>query len=397
MGLHAMRLDDGSVVASQNADIRMIPASNQKLLSCLYALAVLGPEHRIQTRIWKEGNAIIVDAPGDFSLTRAALAEARNRLGLSGEVPVHVRQAYRQGVPPTWEIGYLYEAYAPRVSAFTVDSGRIELWASRGKLEPLPAALGVNVQVRGGTGEPRASMVPLSTVIEVRGKLPEARTLIETFAIPDPDRAAARFLGGPLREERPLPDRPADLVLTSPPMIDLVTACLQPSNNHHAEHLMLLAALAQGAIRGDLYAEATRRMDEALSDLASLEAWEIDAADGSGMSRKNLVTPRAITQLLRWPQSQPWGPQFKTALARPGVGTLRSRLAGVQFQGKTGTLSYVTCLSGYLTTNAGQTLVVSILMNHASGSSTDLRAVQDELVRLLQQGEPIGTSPAGEE
>jgi D-alanyl-D-alanine carboxypeptidase/D-alanyl-D-alanine-endopeptidase (penicillin-binding protein 4) len=55
------------------------------------------------------------------------------------------------------------------------------------------------------------------------------------------------------------------------------------------------------------------------------------------------------------------------------------------FLGKTGTLSAVTCLSGYVKTRSGQTLVVSMLFNNTVAPASEVRAVQDRVVTILER------------
>ncbi|RYG80437.1 D-alanyl-D-alanine carboxypeptidase/D-alanyl-D-alanine-endopeptidase, partial [bacterium] len=111
-----------------------------------------------------------------------------------------------------------------------------------------------------------------------------------------------------------------------------------------------------------------------------------DPADGSGLSRKNLVTARSVVRLLNWSRRQTWGATFLTALADPSTGTLKGRLGGLEFRGKTGTLDGACSLSGFVRCRSGRELAVSLLVNHYACSTARVRALQDEFVKRVAAG-----------
>lgn len=119
----------GDVLVDLQSDRRFVPASNQKVLTMLYAFERLGPDFRPRVSIWKEPDRLVVDAPGHPLLTGEELRDARRRLGVRPGTPVHVRQAYRPDVPPSWEHDDLPHRYASAVTAFTVDRGAFEVRA----------------------------------------------------------------------------------------------------------------------------------------------------------------------------------------------------------------------------------------------------------------------------
>lgn len=113
-------------------------------------------------------------------------------------------------------------------------------------------------------------------------------------------------------------------------------------------------------------------------------------ADGSGLTRANTMTPRAFGTLLVKVQSERWFGSFRNALPVAGIsermvgGTLRHRMNGTRAAGnawaKTGTLTGVTALSGYVRGRDGRLYVFSMLSQY-TGSSP--RPVEDELVVTL--------------
>lgn len=387
--------EDGTVLYSRNPDIRLIPASNQKLLSVSFALHTLGPDWRPTTRFWKQGDRIAVDAPGDPSLSYERLVEAANALGVrngSDHLPVYARQGYRVGVPPTWEYDDLPNRYAPRITALTVNRGSFTLTNAGGAPKLVPQAFGVRLMQFPG-GAIRTDFDPFGNVMVVRGDFPNETKNLENFAIPEPDRAAASILGGPLFEATSLPDSSPNLVQHGDSVGKMAKDCLQPSDNYLAECLMLLAAQKEGPLGENPYEVAPNRMRDFLVKTVGLSRDEVRPQDGSGMSRHNLVTARGIAKVLAWNLKQPTAALWRDSLAHPGVGTLSSRLKGSSFQGKTGTLDSVSALSGYVNTPSGERVIVSLLMNHYIGAASEARAAQDDFIEAVEKPAVLPLEP----
>jgi D-alanyl-D-alanine carboxypeptidase/D-alanyl-D-alanine-endopeptidase (penicillin-binding protein 4) len=115
--------------------------------------------------------------------------------------------------------------------------------------------------------------------------------------------------------------------------------------------------------------------------------------DGSGLSRQNLVTPHAVVELLRYCAAQPWGASYKATLPIAGKdGSLTERLTTPRLQNrimaKTGSLGGVKALSGYATTDTGQSVVFSILSNNFNVPAKRITDAIDELVTAIVEDAP---------
>ncbi len=110
--------------------------------------------------------------------------------------------------------------------------------------------------------------------------------------------------------------------------------------------------------------------------------------DGSGLSRHNLITPTAVVQLYTYMARQSkFAQAWRDSLTIGGVdGTLRNRFTGTAAQnnirGKTGTIDQVSALSGYVTTAAGEQLVVSFIVNGVR-QTRDRTSMMDDIVVAL--------------
>jgi D-alanyl-D-alanine carboxypeptidase/D-alanyl-D-alanine-endopeptidase (penicillin-binding protein 4) len=125
---------------------------------------------------------------------------------------------------------------------------------------------------------------------------------------------------------------------------------------------------------------------------AGLRSDEFYLLDGSGLSRRDLITPAAVVQLLIYASRQPWGAAFEQTLPVAGAdGSLAERFlntpAGGLIHAKTGTLSHVNALSGYGETRSGRRLVFSIFCNNHNLPSAKVVAAIDAIVVLLVKEE----------
>jgi D-alanyl-D-alanine carboxypeptidase/D-alanyl-D-alanine-endopeptidase (penicillin-binding protein 4) len=121
---------------------------------------------------------------------------------------------------------------------------------------------------------------------------------------------------------------------------------------------------------------------------AGLKEDEFVFLDGSGLSRRDLVTPAAVIQFLIFASRQPWGPAYEESLPVAGVdGSLSERFlntpAGGLIHAKTGTLSHVNALSGYGQTQQGRRFVFSILCNDHDVPGNKIPATIDSIVQLM--------------
>jgi serine-type D-Ala-D-Ala carboxypeptidase/endopeptidase (penicillin-binding protein 4) len=159
------------------------------------------------------------------------------------------------------------------------------------------------------------------------------------------------------------------------------------SDNLSAENILKTIS----AVRGKTSGSAAHGLSEVQVYLASIgiDTTAILLADGSGLSFYNLLTAHAITQLLVGiAREQTLFPTFYASLPIAGIdGTLSSRMQGTTAQSnvraKTGTLSGVSALSGYVHTLDGELLAFSILMQNYLGEATPYRRVQDHIAALL--------------
>ena len=195
-------------------------------------------------------------------------------------------------------------------------------------------------------------------------------------------------------QEPPDLNRSSNKVLAehiSGPLLDDIRVTNKVSENLHAELALRLAGKLRGY--GGSFEGGVAAVKQFLLQ-AGLKEDEFTFLDGSGLSRRDLVTPAATVQLLIYAARQPWGPAFEESLPVSGVdGSLSERFQKTPASGlihaKTGSLSHVNALSGYGETQAGKRFVFSIFCNdHNVPASKVLAAIDAVMQALVNDASP---------
>jgi len=185
---------------------------------------------------------------------------------------------------------------------------------------------------------------------------------------------------------------------TSPPLSRIIQTLNRESRNVYAEQLLRTLVVEASTDTNDIRRAAsppdgTDLVKESLAH-ASVDTSKIQLADGSGLSRQNLASPAALVRVLQhmWHHKNPeLRSAFLESLPQGGAdGTLEYRFqeqnaAGTDVRAKTGTLSNVSSLSGYVTSARGMPLAFSILCNHHHADDDQVRSAQDAIVSALAQ------------
>ncbi|MGH8116286.1 MAG: D-alanyl-D-alanine carboxypeptidase/D-alanyl-D-alanine endopeptidase [Rhodanobacteraceae bacterium] len=423
-GIAVRSLDTGDVLYARNADRLFVPASNVKLFTTALALAKLGGATRIATTLYATSTRVdargtlhgdlILYGRGDPSLGlkdispdwadrfAAALAQ-RGIKRIDGNLIADA--TYFSGTPvgAGWEANDLQTWFGAVPSALDVDGNLIRVEVTREgrrccSVSVTPGAAGVRVVNLAGntTRDPLGLYRPVgSSTLYAIGQLP-AGTRRHTYALsmPDPALAAGNLLREALARRgimlagtvTPVRWPQSDAALTrpetvaiasidSPSIAQLVDHTLKDSDNLFAQSLLLQVGV-MAAQRNDCTRSTPPDTSAgwalcALRGLVNQAGIPPDAVlldEGSGLTRRDLVTPNAFVQWLAWSSTQPWGPDLRAALPVAGVdGTLEFRFrdgnATGNLQAKTGTLSQNYTLAGFVTDAAGEHLVFSLMLN----------------------------------
>jgi serine-type D-Ala-D-Ala carboxypeptidase/endopeptidase (penicillin-binding protein 4) len=441
-GVFVRSLETGRVLYSRNAERLFVPASNAKLWTGAAALEVLGPEYRYHTHLLAAGPVrngvlqgdLVVVGSGDPTISArfhggepravfrawADSLRARGVTRVAGAILAIDTVFARVPWGPGWAWDDLDAGYAAEVGGLNFNDGIADVRVFPGgapgqpaviALDPPTSYAGVVSEVTtGAPGSPARLAVSrdaVTPVLTFRGSVAaDTSALARTVAVRGVSQYFTAVLRETLREQGILvegppldglewPERVADaaratplFVHRSPPLREIVPAYMKPSQNQIAETLLrTLGREARGA--------GTSAAGIAVVD-SVMRLWQVGhhprrLADGSGLSRYNLASPLFFADLNTVMAQGPHAGLWADAQPLAGVdGTLAGRLRGTAAEGrvqaKTGTLSGVRALSGYLTTQAGERLVFSIIANHHTRpAATADRVVDAALVRLVAE------------
>jgi serine-type D-Ala-D-Ala carboxypeptidase/endopeptidase (penicillin-binding protein 4) len=456
-GLLILDAATGETLYQINADRYFVPASNMKLLTTALALDTLGPDFRFRTTLETSGTLsangtlagdLILVGRGDPNLSNRkfpfdtkeefdgppekALAEladelvARGVKEITGDLIADDSYFPPERYPDGWEIGDMVWEYGAAISAIVVNdnTATLRLTPAQHPGEPVDSALEpitpdfmvINQVTTSAASEKpdiRLTREPGAATVLVTGTLPAksaARNLI--LAVQEPAQNAANMLARLLAERgikvhgkisvihAPDSAESARTVLAehlSIRLADSVKLVNKISQNLHAEAFLRTAARQQGrwATPEDL-----QKFPDAFYAKAGIPAGDVIAVDGSGLSRQDLVTPRAFAALLFYAQKQPWFSPYFTSLPVAGAdGTLNERMKDSSVAGrihaKTGSITHVRALSGYAETSAGRRLIFSFLSNNQGLKNHEVHTALDGLcLAMLEEFDVKTKEPA---
>lgn len=165
------------------------------------------------------------------------------------------------------------------------------------------------------------------------------------------------------------------------PLSCAIDDILKRSNNMIAETVFKIA--------GGKYANETGSSTAAIDMFndyykkLGINTSNIKIVDGSGVSKNNLVTSDFMTDILvKTSKSKGFG-EFKNAMAKPGEGTLTDRMLYFKdnLKAKTGTLTNISSITGYLTAKSGKNYAFCIIINDPKSKSADKKAFEEYLLR----------------
>jgi len=329
-------------------------------------------------------------------LNGASFAGVDELLFNEGLTILRVRPGANIGDPAVVETRPARTFPTVRVLATTIvrDTNAVLANAASANAAPAPGRGG-----RAGTGT-RVSAYhdTLTSAVIVAGQIAVGDSATITLPQHDPNTAFVAALTEALAERGITVDRQAttwsqdprvDSLFTvlSVPLKEIMPAVMKPSQNQIAEVFLRTLGLERAGVGT---ADSGRRVVE-----RQFAAWKIPSdafvvRDGSGLSRSDLISPEAIVSILDAMRHSPNFTVFFESLPIAGVdGTIRTRMRDTPAQGnlraKTGTLSMVRSLSGYVRTADGRLLEFSMLCNNWTTPQAAVDRVQDAIGSALAQ------------
>jgi D-alanyl-D-alanine carboxypeptidase/D-alanyl-D-alanine-endopeptidase (penicillin-binding protein 4) len=439
IGVRVESLATGRVLYERDAERLVMPASNMKLLTMAVAAERLGWDFQYETRLEAAGAVRDGTLHGDLVVTGAGdptigspdqgiapafheWADALLNAGIrrvNGRVIGDDNAFDDQGLGAGWAWDYLNAGYAAPSGALSYGENVVSVRLRPGAAEGAPAVLDIrpaghrfeirNEATTGAAGSPASATLVRtmgSRTLAVRGRVPlggagtSRTTTVEnpTEVFAETFRLALRSRGitvsggacdlDDAAEPPPAPRR-AIAVRRSMPLSALAGHFMKESQNFYGEMLLKTIGRHGGGPGSD---ESGRRAVR-----ETLESWGVpgDAFviyDGSGLSRYNYVSAATMVAVLTrvWNDEPMRGPFLALLPIGGRDGTLGNRMKQPplfgRVQAKTGTIANVRALSGYLTTEAGEKLVFSMIANDFTASSARVdEVVERALVRIMSR------------
>ncbi|NUN70668.1 MAG: D-alanyl-D-alanine carboxypeptidase/D-alanyl-D-alanine-endopeptidase [Bacteroidetes bacterium] len=446
-GVLIRSLKTGETVYARNERKMFMPASNMKLLTSSAATVALTPEYRYVTRLVTSGTVkdsilygdLIIVGSGDPSISgrfdsgRVTIAFERwadtlKQLGIRkvngriiGDDNCFDDEYYGAG----WSADYETDYYAAQISGLCFNDNCVDITvvpssviSAPCSLAVVPATRYVTLMNRTVTAAQDDSVNDIwferkrgTNTIIVHGTISQGkRPWVESVTVENPTLFTAAVLKevlatagiqttGDAVDVDDLSDSLQNAntrqlaSFTSQPFSELVKVINKPSHNMYTEQVLRTLGKEQSGTGSMRTGRATVK--------PILAGWGVDTvrlriADGSGLSRQDLITPADIVAILTGMSKEPSFNVFYESLPVAGVdGTIRRRMKGTKAEAnvraKTGTIGYVRNLSGYVTSADGEMFAFSLLANHFTVPTPAVEKVQDEVcVRLANFSRIMG-------
>lgn len=438
-GVTVRNADTGDILYSHFGDIRLRPASNMKLLTGAAAMEALGFDHRFSTEVLTDGKLtgqvlhgnVYIKGKGDPTLMKKDLDEFARQLKEKGirhiQGDLVADDSWYDQVRYSQDLNWSDEGnyVGAQVSALTLspnedyDAGTVIVEVNAGDKAGEPAKVTVSpattyveiINLATTSAKDQKKNISIerehgTNRIMIEGTIPEAGTKTQSWtAVWEPTGLVLDVFARALHEQgiqligngkAKTGTTPADAQLLafkkSMPLSDLYIPFMKLSNNGHAETLVK----EMGKVRKNSgsWEAGLAVMKEELKKLG-VNTNTVVLRDGSGMSHKNLVSSQELSALLYNIQDKSWFPAFQASLPVAGDkdrlkgGTLRNRMGDGAAKGnvkaKTGSITGVSTLTGYVTAKDGTKLIFSVMINnYITGPVTP---IEDAIATVLAEAE----------
>ncbi len=423
IGVKVVSLHSGKTLFAHQNNKLFVPASTVKLITAYGALKVLGPSYsfpvEMSTDQWKSSSTIhhlFVKGYGDPTVVTAdlnyeALTLSDRVKRITGDIVIDTTyfDSLQFGKGWMWDEGIVH--WNAPVSPYIINGNCIEITLSTG------ATLGARVRAQLQPRSAYSTVVSNAVTAEedaleikrdesetgdyyiITGSM-SAHTAMTSYrcTVSRPGLYAGTLLKEMLQRygvkvdgrvyEMRAGTAPVSIErFQSRSLTEILRTFLRESTNSTGESLLKAMGAFRFSAPGDA-AKGITVLQKQLKDIGIAEE-RYRLADGSGLSTYNQLSPDVLVTVLEKAYNDlSCFPEFMEALPVAGRdGTLKGRMHDTPVEGalraKTGTMSGVSCISGYLKTKKGSLLAVSILMNGCVGPVKPLQDVQDEMLRIL--------------
>jgi len=431
VSLQVVDVETGAVIAERNPNMPLAPASNMKLFTTAAAIDLLHPDFQVTTTVFMRGTAdpggtlngdVKVVGHGDPTIggrfhdghATAVIDEWATDLKRAGVKTIHGNLIFEYGymdieyIHPTWPVNQLVNWYEAPVAAFSMQENCVQvrvLPTRPGKaclvqFEPPTSYLQLDTSCITGRGLPFITRYRNSNTIVVRGGTPARTGVTEIFVtIENPVQYFATvthetFVRNGINVQgqiivTPRDDRPDWKAVSqhTTPLNVVVDVINKKSQNHYAEELVKI--IGAETKKDGTWPAGTGAVTEWLTGKLDVPASEYHQADGSGMSRDNRASANAFVHLLRYMWKGPYREDFVSSLPYSGDPDskfghrLRVAPYARQVFAKTGYITGVVGLSGYVRGGSGRIYAFSFVFNRYHVGVYAVYQLQDTMLKEI--------------
>lgn len=351
---------DGKIIEQFRAGELFIPASTIKLLTAYTVLKTLGPDFRFNTQFFLgDDNTLYIRGGGDPLLTTESLLAAIQELKKKGlsEVRGYVIDgspfALEHPLPDGSENSE--NPYDVANSAIAVNFNSLALRKTkegsilRGEdltpLTPLADEIGTQLEA----GRHRVNIGAFVTRSKIPVALRYTAELVHTLLVQEGVKSELIIRSGTVPRNLPIYYNHR----SSEPLVEIVRSCLHVSNNFIANQMLLTAGAAKYGLPAT-WQKARQLLSHFAHNRMGISPLEIKVEEGSGLSRKTMITPIGLLKILR--------------AFEPYQGLLPKR-SGARL--KSGTMTDVYCYAGYIDSDRGP-LIFAMLLNQPQNTRKKL-------------------------
>ncbi|MBU1356447.1 MAG: D-alanyl-D-alanine carboxypeptidase/D-alanyl-D-alanine-endopeptidase [Candidatus Edwardsbacteria bacterium] len=432
LAVYIISLDPEREIYSLNHSSLMMPASVNKLFVTAAAYRQLGVNYRFQTSIYGDSidnmgrikGDLYLKGFGDPELKTADLEALAYRLRVMGLKQVSGDLIADAGHFDTTSFGYGWMwdegpyAYNAPVSALSLNRNTFEIGLRPGarpgrkprvELNPRTAYLSIDnkaITIKAGNKariKADRSFIGAGDLVSITGTMAAdegINYLVRTVTNPALycgtvfREALARNgikIAGTVRAGATPSEKPELTWHVSPPLYQIIRGMNKESDNFTAEMIFRQLGNGQDSLSPD--PAKNNKLTEMLKNMGfGEESFRI--ADGSGLSRYNLCSAEQLVKVLTEVYRDPaLRPELLASLPIAGTdGTLSRRLMEDEYKGiiraKTGTLTGVSSLAGFVSGPNNKTYCFAIMFNNYTSKANAIRALQDSIVARLIRAAP---------
>ncbi|MEM8674325.1 MAG: D-alanyl-D-alanine carboxypeptidase/D-alanyl-D-alanine-endopeptidase [Cyanobacteria bacterium P01_G01_bin.67] len=420
-GIEIQTLEEGKSLFSLNGNMFFTPASSLKLLTSAASLIELGTDYRIETTIYSTGTkpnltSLRLEGQGDPTISTETLKNIVHQLQSRGIKRIEnliIDNSYfaPPSINPTWEWLDVHSYFATAVNSTILNQNTVTLtllpqqigqpvkyywsdtiaarqWQLDNQAVTGNKDIDYNIELDSYLGKPK---------LQLRGELavnepPDvwdlavvdpAQYFLESFRSQLTDVGITVGRGTVINQPEQNQGETELMTIYSPPMQQILEEVNQESNNLYAEVLGKILAKKLGL------ETATEAVKSSLNTIG-INPNEYVLADVSGLSRQNLISPQILVKTLQIMSQLSQRESYQQSLSLASInGTLKNRFRNSSITGnlwgKTGTLTGVGTLSGYIIDRQNPSIVFSILVNNSELKSNEIRQAIDEIIVILNQ------------